>query len=67
MVNHDVEPGKLERCQVCGCEDLELVIDLGHQPLCDSLLTDAMLDKPEAHYPLRLFRCPKCAPSSPRD
>lgn len=60
MVNHDVEPGKLDRCQVCGCEDLELVIDLGHQPLCDSLLTEHMLDVPEVHYPLRLFRCPRC-------
>ncbi len=60
MINHDVEPGKLDRCQVCGCEDLELVIDLGHQPLCDSLLTSDMLDEPEVSYPLRLFRCPRC-------
>lgn len=60
MIDHDVETGKLDRCQVCGCKDLELVIDLGHQPLCDSLLTHDMLDQPEAHYPLRLFRCPKC-------
>jgi hypothetical protein len=60
MVDHDVAPGTLDRCQVCGCTELELVIDLGHQPLCDSLLTADMLDKPESHYPLRLFRCPKC-------
>ena len=60
MVDHDVSPGKLERCQICGCEDLELVIDLGHQPLCDSLLTEDKLDEPEVYYPLRLFRCPRC-------
>ena len=60
MVDHDVQPGILERCQVCGCEDLELVIDLGHQPLCDSLLTEERLNEPEIFYPLRLFRCPRC-------
>lgn len=60
MMNHDVAPGKLNYCQVCGCEDLELVIDVGHQPLCDSLLTEDRLDQPEVHYPLRLWRCPKC-------
>jgi hypothetical protein len=60
MVDHDVSPGKLDHCQVCGCQDLELVIDVGHQPLCDSLLTKDRLDMPEVYYPLRLFRCPKC-------
>ncbi|MEC9347463.1 MAG: class I SAM-dependent methyltransferase [Pseudomonadota bacterium] len=60
MIDHDIAPGRLDRCQVCGCADLELVIDVGHQPLCDSLLTAAQLDQPETSYPLRLFRCPAC-------
>lgn len=60
MVDHDVQPGLLQRCQVCGSSNLELVIDVGHQPLCDSLLTKAQLNEPEAYYPLRLFRCPSC-------
>jgi hypothetical protein len=60
MVDHDVPSGKLERCQVCGSKHLRLVIDLGHQPLCDSMLTEAQLDRPETHYPLRLFRCEEC-------
>jgi len=60
MIDHDVPPGKLARCQVCGNEDLELVLDVGHQPPCDSLLTEDMLDQPEVHYPLRLWRCPSC-------
>ena len=60
MIDHDVPPGPLNRCQICGCEDLILVIDLGHQPLCDTLLTPAMLREPETHYPLRLNRCPQC-------
>lgn len=59
-VDHDVAIGHLDRCQVCGSKDLELVLDVGHQPLCDSLLTDVGLNKPEASFPLRLFRCPSC-------
>ncbi len=59
-MQHDIEPGPVTACQVCGSTDLELVIDLGHQPLCDSLLTRAELDAPETSYPLRQLRCPQC-------
>ena len=59
-VDHDVAVGHLDRCQICGSTDLELVLDVGHQPLCDSLLTEVQLNKPEASFPLRLFRCPSC-------
>lgn len=61
MIEHDVKPGKLDRCQICGSRDLKLVIDLGHQPLCDSLLKAEMLDQPEISYPLRLYRCVSCS------
>jgi hypothetical protein len=57
MIQHDVLPGKLDRCQITGSSDLNLVIDLGHQPPCDSLLTAEMLDRPEKTYPLRLMHC----------
>ena len=60
MVDHDVAPGKLDHCQICGSHDLELVLDVGHQPLCDSLLTADRLNEPEVTYPLRLFRCTIC-------
>jgi hypothetical protein len=60
MIDHDVEPGVLDRCQICGSSDLELVLDVGHQPLCDSLLTPDRLTEPEVTYPLRLYRCTKC-------
>ena len=59
-VDHDVVPGPLDRCQVCGSNALELVLDVGHQPLCDSLLTTTQLDEPETSFPLRLYRCEKC-------
>ncbi len=57
--DHDVAPGPLTRCQISGSSDLELIIDLGCQPLCDSLLTREQLAQPETHYPLRLFLCPE--------
>ena len=59
--NHDLAHGPLRGCQVCGHDKLEPIIDLGHQPPCDSLLTRGQLDEAEKHYPLRLFRCPECS------
>ena len=61
QLDHNIEPGPIATCQVCKSRDLELIIDLGHQPLCDSLLTRAQLDEPETTYPLRLFRCLDCS------
>jgi C-methyltransferase C-terminal domain/Putative zinc binding domain/Methyltransferase domain len=60
MIDHDVRSGPLHHCQICGSENLELVLDVGHQPLCDTLLTSAMLSQPETYYPLRLNRCLEC-------
>src|SRR5271165_3142432 len=57
--DHDVASGPLTRCQITGSSDLELVIDLDCQPLCDSLLTREQLTQPETYYPLRLFLCPE--------
>jgi hypothetical protein len=57
--DHDVPAGPLQRCQITGSDHLELVIDCGHQPLCDSLLTKDELNEPETYYPLRLMMCPE--------
>jgi SAM-dependent methyltransferase len=59
VVDHDLPPGKVDRCQISGSSDLFEVIDLGHQPPCDSLLSDEMLAEPETTYPLRLQLCPE--------
>lgn len=61
MIDHDAAPGPLHRCQICGSDDLRLVIDLGHQPPCDSLLTAEQLNQPETTYPLRLNQCEECS------
>jgi len=58
--NTNIPIGALTSCQICGSHDLEQVIDLGHQPPCDSLLTPAQLLEAESLYPLNLVRCPDC-------
>lgn len=57
--DHDAAPGPLRRCQITGSPNLELIIDLDCQPLCDSLLTKEQLTEPETTYPLRLYLCPE--------
>lgn len=58
---HDIAPGPITTCQICGSSELELVIDLGHQPLCDSLPSKAQLSQPETHFPLRQIWCKNCS------
>lgn len=57
---HNIPNGPIMCCQICGNPNLELVIDLGHQPLCDTLLSAEDLLKPEVSYPLRQMWCPDC-------
>lgn len=58
---HDLPLGHLDACQICGSrEDLELVLDLGFHPPCDSLLRPEQLKEMEATYPLRFLRCRRC-------
>ena len=59
--HHMIKNGHIDRCQVCNSNKLNLILDLGHQPLCDSLLTKEMLNQPETTYPLRMFWCEECS------
>lgn len=58
--HHYVKTGRIESCQVCNSKKLHTVLDLGHQPLCDTLLTVEMLNEPEKTYPLRMVWCENC-------
>lgn len=60
-IEHDLPVGKINCCQVCGSEKLHLVVDLGHQPPCDSLLWSPQLDDAEKSYPLRFLVCEDCS------
>jgi hypothetical protein len=57
---HDLPLGHIDFCQVCGSKDLELILDLGHQAPCDSLLTAKDLNEMERTYPLHFVFCPEC-------
>jgi hypothetical protein len=59
-IDHNIRPGPITACQVCGSNELEVVIDLGHQPLCDTLPNDSQVRDPEVTYPLRQVRCKIC-------
>ena len=59
--HHLVKNGHIDKCQVCNSTKLHLILDLGHQPLCDSLLSKNMLHQPETTYPLRMFWCEECS------
>lgn len=47
-------------CRVCSANAVELVLDLGDQPHCNSLLSPEELARPEPVYPLRLGFCTEC-------
>ena len=59
--HHKIKNGYLSKCQICNSKKMHLILDLGHQPLCDSLLTKEMLNNPEKTYPLRMLWCEECS------
>ena len=48
-------------CQACGAENLERLLDLGHQPLCNEFWPPQDADKPQTFYPLCLYHCSNCS------
>lgn len=59
--HHMIKNGHIDRCQICNSSTLHLILDLGHQPLCDSLLSKETLNEPEITYPLRMMWCQECS------
>ena len=59
--HHMIKNGHIDKCQACNSSKLNLILDLGHQPLCDTLLTKEMINQPETTYPLRMFWCEECS------
>ena len=58
--HHYLKTGYISACQICNSKKLHTILDLGHQPLCDTLLTVEMLNEPEKTYPLRMVWCEDC-------
>ena len=51
---------KKNECRICSSQDLELILDLGEQPLANAFLKKEDLGKNENRFPLRLFLCKNC-------
>jgi hypothetical protein len=47
-------------CRHCTTDLAHTFLDLGAAPLSNAYLSEADLRRPEPHYPLRLFVCPRC-------
>jgi hypothetical protein len=58
--HHAIKDGHIPYCQICNSDNLYTVLDLGNQPLCDTLLTEKTLNESENTYPLRMIWCRKC-------
>lgn len=58
--HHYVKTGYISACQICNSKKIHTILDLGHQPLCDTLLSVEMLNEPEKTYPLRMIWCEDC-------
>ena len=55
---HNASDGFLNTCQISGKNDLVELIDLGNQPLSDTLLDKENLNEKEKYYPLKILRRP---------
>lgn len=60
IIHHDVKQGYLKKCQVCNSKKLKLVINLGLQPLADTLLKKKTPSNKVKQYPLAFYRCLNC-------
>ena len=51
---------KETKCRICSSQDLELILDLGNQPLANAFIKKVDLEKSENRFPLRLYLCKNC-------
>ncbi len=51
---------EITQCRVCDSENLEMAVDLGHQPWCNHFLKPDEVGT-EPYYPLHVVRCADCA------
>jgi SAM-dependent methyltransferase len=47
-------------CRLCGAALRKTFVDLGMSPLCESFLTEEMLDRAEPYFPLHVLVCDEC-------
>jgi len=60
MGDAEITEHQIAKCQACGSGDLETVLDLGYQPLCNEFLPKDEAVRPQLFYPLCLLHCSRC-------
>ena len=57
---HNFKNGKVNKCQICNSKNLTKIINLGNQPLANSLLNSKRQEKFVKKYPLNIIACKNC-------
>lgn len=60
MDKHNINEGKINSCQICNSKNLINVINLGEQPLANTLLDKPVDISEDDKYPINIFRCKDC-------
>jgi len=60
-LNHGEISGAILQCQICHALDLEPLLDLGYQPLCNEFLPQSEAPTSHTFYPLCIYYCHKCS------
>jgi len=60
MDQHNFPPGRIKNCQICNSTNLIDVINLGDQPLANTLIKNAEDDNKVEKYPVNIVRCEEC-------
>ena len=60
MKEHNFLPGKINNCQICGSTKLIEVMNIGDQPLANSLIKSITESSDVKKYPINIIRCAEC-------
>ena len=60
MIQHNFLPGKISKCQICNSKNLIKIIDLGDQPLANSLQKKTKEKYNQEKFPITVVRCEDC-------
>jgi 2-polyprenyl-3-methyl-5-hydroxy-6-metoxy-1,4-benzoquinol methylase len=60
MNKHNFKPGKIENCQICFSSKLIKIMEIGDQPLANSLIEDLSKEGKYEKFPINIIRCEEC-------
>tara|TARA_Y100000389_G_scaffold204421_1_gene256850 strand:+ start:2781 stop:4034 length:1254 start_codon:yes stop_codon:yes gene_type:complete len=59
-MKHTFKEGFINHCQICNTKKINLVLDLGFQPLADDLLKEKNINNQCTSYPIKIYLCKSC-------